>query len=395
MSRLATSLVRSLPALALTGCFLNAGPYESASNGPGGGEASGTAGAAGEATVSGSGGDMMMTTSGSGAAGGGATGGTGGATGGAGGSGGGLTVEGDLCPGVPVMIPGNTPIVVQGDNGTKDGVPLANDYKSVACGGGNAPELVYAVTAQTSGTLYATLVPFGSYDGVLYIRGECEKESSEIKCSQSAPIAIKVAKGATVFVFVDGHMPDLSGAFKLTLYLDACGNGVIDGNEECDDANKLSGDTCSPECKVSCTSSGSQAGGHDVFINQTTHHCYLQVYSPNRTFQEATDDCKAWGGYLAALTDQPEIDALSGLLPKNGEDCWIGADDLAADGTFVWLDGEVWNYAPQQPPWQNGEPNGGTNENCVEIYTSGRLNDDSCSKSQNYLCERPPAGQAP
>ena len=38
--------------------------------------------------------------------------------------------------------------------------------------------------------------------------------------------------------------------------------------------------------------------------------------------------------------------------------------------------------------WHNGEPNGGRNENCVEIYFhNGQWNDQFCDEKLSYVCK--------
>ncbi len=178
-----------------------------------------------------------------------------------------------------------------------------------------------------------------------------------------------------------------------------CGNGIIDPGEECDDGNPNDADTCAG-CKVQCTSEGSIATQPYTLVHDVTHHCYLLGLDPNSSWISAMNDCLAWGGYLAALTTQEEIDDMASLLVNTGEDIWIGGNDLAVDGTFVWVDGEDWTYVNGAPPWHMNmigadEPNGATGENCVEMFKSGDLNDEHCDSSQNWLCERDPAGAIP
>lgn len=62
---------------------------------------------------------------------------------------------------------------------------------------------------------------------------------------------------------------------------------------------------------------------------------------------------------------------------------WTGANDLQVEGEWVWLStGEP----VTMDFWAAGEPNGVSNENCMEIV-SGQYNDDRCDKPQRYICE--------
>ncbi|CAI9607213.1 unnamed protein product [Staurois parvus] len=63
---------------------------------------------------------------------------------------------------------------------------------------------------------------------------------------------------------------------------------------------------------------------------------------------------------------------------------WIGLTDVDTDGTFKWIDGTglPYNY------WGNGEPNGGTKENCVCLFREGKWNDYGCHINSNAICEK-------
>lgn len=378
----------------LPACLLDASAYDGAT-GPAGGAGGGTTttgAGAGDTGTTGTAGGHSGGTGGAGATGGGGAG----ATGGGGGTGGSPVVPGDACPGTPVMIAVYTEVLIDGD--TTD---AHDDYGSSVCGGGDAPEIIYEVTPLAKGILTATLEPATGFAGFVQLRAKCSDGTTEKDCGTTAKM--DVLANTPVYVFVDGHANDPggapAGAFKLRLSLNGCSNGTIEsGSEECDDGNLVEDDTCTAECKVRCTRDGSVATGADLFVHPTTHHCYMQAYDPNRKWDEARNDCVAWGGTLAALTTTEEIADLSGLLAGTGEDIWIGGDDMAMDGSFVWQTGEPWTFTNGQAPWQeNGigadEPNGGGGENCVEIYKSGKLNDENCSAQQNWMCERPPAGE--
>jgi hypothetical protein len=132
------------------------------------------------------------------------------------------------------------------------------------------------------------------------------------------------------------------------------------------------------------------------FEDETTHRCYALVKTPDVTWDGANMACQAWGGALAVLATQDEIDAILPSLSSIGGAFWIGAHDLAMEGSFAWQNGEPWMYENGQAPWANStEPNGGINENCVELYQDGRFNDQACTDLRDHVCERAPAGTLP
>ena len=64
---------------------------------------------------------------------------------------------------------------------------------------------------------------------------------------------------------------------------------------------------------------------------------------------------------------------------------WIGFNDITTDGTWVWSDGTPSDYTI----WSPNEPNGGTNENCGELF-NGVWNDLPCGNPHLYfLCNHP------
>ena len=298
----------------------------------------------------------------------------------------------DLCPGTKIDLAPYTNLLIEGDTTT-----ALDDFGSAVCGGGSSPDLVYQVKPLATGLLSITLTPDATFDGFFQVRTVCTGNDSELKCGLENDIP--VTENTAVFVIVDGHAGGAkspSGKFQMRLRLNSCGNGVLEvAGEECDDGNPTDNDTCTNDCKVRCTPDGSKTNDWDTYVHPKSHHCYLQSYGPNSSWKEAYDDCVGWGGTLAALTPGQEISDLSGLVGQTLEDVWIGGTDEQVDGSFTWVTGETWSYPGGSSPWEGGEPNGGKGENCVEIYKNTHLNDEKCSTSQNWMCERPPAGKLP
>lgn len=165
-----------------------------------------------------------------------------------------------------------------------------------------------------------------------------------------------------------------------------CGNGIIEGGEECDEGNAVDTDYC-VACEVDC-----QLG----FEHPTTHHCYGYIANA-MTWANAQSACASFaGGHLAALTTKDEIAFILATSPPQSE-AWIGASDLAVEGTFAWVTGEAFTFAPKEDPWDTGKPN--SDGNCVEMrgpgLNTGKLNDEHCEIAKTFFCERSPDGMLP
>ena len=78
------------------------------------------------------------------------------------------------------------------------------------------------------------------------------------------------------------------------------------------------------------------------------------------------------------------------ILLKNAffiilEYIWAGWWDRAQEGNFVDVNSGKMNLSEiGYSPWDDGEPNGDTQENCIVIRTIGKWNDISCDDTK--LC---------
>jgi cysteine-rich repeat protein len=161
-----------------------------------------------------------------------------------------------------------------------------------------------------------------------------------------------------------------------------CGDGVVDPGEECDDGNTIDGDGCSG-CLIDCEPMAVK--------NPANHHCY-RVFTTAATWATAEPSCQTWGGapglgHLVSIADAAEQTFVSALV---SEGAWIGADDAANEGVYVWTDGTPWMYQHFAP----GEPNDTNHtENCIYMHADGGWDDHDCAYMwPSYVCERRGAG---
>ncbi len=108
-----------------------------------------------------------------------------------------------------------------------------------------------------------------------------------------------------------------------------------------------------------------------------------------REWPEAREACQSYG-YDLAVVDTPQEDAFlyQAIAQRGFPDTWVGLNDRADEGRWVWLDGEALVHTH----WDRGEPNnGGGGEDCGLIMTrDGRQSewdDRPCGRDQTYICE--------
>jgi cysteine-rich repeat protein len=173
-----------------------------------------------------------------------------------------------------------------------------------------------------------------------------------------------------------------------------CGDGMVMLPEACDDGNTMDDDACSSDCLC-----GDGVGGTIAFTDAATGHCYA-AYPGAAPWFDASTACQAQGAYLATLTSQGEVDFVS-VHAAAITDLWIGAQDLAIEGQWVWENGEPWLMSPctVEPScdptinvWGMDQPDDYLMvEDCGLVWTYAfALNDYTCDTFLGYLCERSP-----
>ncbi|XP_033107176.1 macrophage mannose receptor 1-like [Anneissia japonica] len=117
--------------------------------------------------------------------------------------------------------------------------------------------------------------------------------------------------------------------------------------------------------------------------------CY-NFFQEKKNWTNAKSFCESNGGGLVSVNDQYDQAYLITLLQDIDYSVWIGVNDRGSDGMFVNADGSDITFAA----WMPGEPNGGKNENCVEIYSGasvvpGAWNDLPCNLELGFMCQQP------
>lgn len=169
-----------------------------------------------------------------------------------------------------------------------------------------------------------------------------------------------------------------------------CGDGFLQAGEECDDGNAVNNDRCSNACKTICK-------GSEIKWS-VNGHCYIDAdytsYS-DKTWDAAQAICaETPGGHLVTITSQAEYDFVYSTVMPDSWDAystsprWIGLNDKAIEGAFVWVTGEPVLVTA----WASGEPNNsGGNEHCAEMkWSDAAWNDLDCAKARPFVCEIEP-----
>lgn len=105
------------------------------------------------------------------------------------------------------------------------------------------------------------------------------------------------------------------------------------------------------------------------------------------SWDAARGECGLRGGDLLVIDDADENDAVAGQLSQvmgSLGQWYMGANDRAVEGSFVWLDGPAIGYTR----WSPGEPNDyQENEDCAVLFDAGDWNDEACAMPKPFVCE--------
>ena len=140
-----------------------------------------------------------------------------------------------------------------------------------------------------------------------------------------------------------------------------------------------------------------QGGSSDLSVelwDDGTHCCALspQAYGDHDylfcddtlTWAAADAYCQANGMHLASIEDSAEDAVVDALQSGSTSQTFIGANDRASEGTWVWSSGDAWSYTN----WSSGEPNNSGDEDCGAILSSsGNWNDAPCANTYPFVCE--------
>eukprot|EP00241_Pyramimonas_parkeae_P011336 CAMPEP_0114254508 /NCGR_PEP_ID=MMETSP0058-20121206/17017_1 /TAXON_ID=36894 /ORGANISM="Pyramimonas parkeae, CCMP726" /LENGTH=200 /DNA_ID=CAMNT_0001368733 /DNA_START=65 /DNA_END=664 /DNA_ORIENTATION=- len=102
-----------------------------------------------------------------------------------------------------------------------------------------------------------------------------------------------------------------------------------------------------------------------------------------QTWADAELNCVSqYNGHLVSFYSATQMAAVySGL--GSPSDFWIGFNDIATEGTWVWTDESPVSFTA----WISGQPsNSGGNEDCAHFHIGNEWNDNSCYRQMASVC---------
>lgn len=237
----------------------------------------------------------------------------------------------DKCPGEPLAFfgPENGPYTAFIDGNTANYFDDAVSSTCHATSGAAGLDATYTVTPPIDGSLNVTVRSL-VFDAVVYARSNCASQASEIACvnvstNKNLPeeLTIPVKKGVPFTLVVDGNTEKVGGAFTLDAVLNpaVCGNGILDGNEECDDGNAINGDGCSTACKLEPLPNINTCPGHELTLapvdpgNPDTSHYVASITASTASLQNLYNaNCGTPSGPEAIFRVKAPYEGKSGKL---------------------------------------------------------------------------------
>ncbi|MFH1467357.1 MAG: MopE-related protein [Pseudomonadota bacterium] len=202
----------------------------------------------------------------------------------------------------------------------------------------------------------------------------------------------------------DGSVDELGAVDGDTVYVDADGDtwgdpatvttactlpsGYVEVERDCDDSDPTiypyAGDLYGDGEDSDCDGYDSEADWYD------SESYFTLIPDASYLWADAQAACQGIGyDDLASVQDRSEMGSLLDLATDSGlgasHDFYIGYNDLAVEGTFVWSDGMSGTWTN----WDSGEPNDLWGEDCSEfIGTTGNWNDLQCGSTYLFFtCE--------
>jgi hypothetical protein len=199
---------------------------------------------------------------------------------------------------------------------------------------------------------------------------------------------------------------DQDGAGDRSSWTTDCEPGPdwVDTDDDCDDGNPHRNPSATEICDgvdndCSDTTSDDDACaryGCRRELNSGTGERYL-FCTTSVMWSSAQEVCKEEDSHLAIIDSEGENTFLSrtGKSIQPGGSWWIGASDTGEEGVWTWVNGtQFWNGNNGGPvpgrynDWADTNPNDDGDEDCGQLYDDGYWNDNKCTLSLSFICEK-------
>ncbi|XP_021354593.1 macrophage mannose receptor 1-like isoform X2 [Mizuhopecten yessoensis] len=214
--------------------------------------------------------------------------------------------------------------------------------------------------------------------------------------------------GSTTYTWTDGSLVDFdfwrhgepNNAFGAEMCVSLSASGGTWNDDNCGQekgfiCKRKLGMTGPPTVPTVPVVNGGCRNGFTPMPN--SNKCFkLDGKTSQVNWQTAYQGCMKYGqGYdIASINTAQEQAFVNTLLKGLTTNVWIGLNNNRHSHKFIWHDNShvsYTNWAVNEPNGHSESHNGGTTEDCVEIYTSivkvGKWNDKRCSNTRPYLCQ--------
>lgn len=150
------------------------------------------------------------------------------------------------------------------------------------------------------------------------------------------------------------------------------------------DAGKAGAIVTWPAMAYSDNCSGGTLQGLTYLGEHNGHHYYLSIEAWN--LHNARASSIEMGGYLAAINSAEENAFITNAIQGTPHAKWIGLNDVANEGTFVWDNGDPFIYSN----WESTQPdNYGGKEDYTVLLNNGHWGDIQDDRSLPFILEMP------
>ncbi|MCB9235050.1 MAG: HYR domain-containing protein [Bacteroidia bacterium] len=203
----------------------------------------------------------------------------------------------------------------------------------------------------------------------------CTGSSLVQTAGQASGTDFAVGSTTNTFVITDGNGNSATCNFSVTV------NDTEPPVINCPADLTVSNDPGSCDAVVNYTppTTSDNCGWPSGYLQYNGHY-YLYVQT-NMRWTNASTAAENAGGYLVSIGNSAENSFIQSIISSS---VWIGANDTAVEGTFVWTNGDPLVYTS----WAAGEPNNNLgDEHYTEFRTDGTWNDLYIGAQRHYVIE--------